>query len=305
MYGISWYQSATLFNGNRLTTGFDYQHFGGESWNKVLASGKREPGVDKQMDEFAGYADFRQDIGNRLSLNAGIRIDHHSHVGTEIIPQGGLAVHLPRNAELKAMASKGFRNPTIREMYMFPPQNPDLRPERLMNYELSFSQKLLKNTFYYGINLYYIEGDNMITVDRTSGKPLNVNTGEIENWGVEINFSYRIHPQWNLSANYSWLNMENPVIAAPEHKLFAGADFTKGRWSASTGLQYVKKLYTAVTPRETTEDFVLWNVRANYRLARYARLFVKGENLLAQHYEINAGFPMPKATFMGGVNINF
>lgn len=305
MYGISWYQSATLFSGNRLTTGFDYQHFGGESWNKVLASGEREPGVDKQMDEFAGYVDFRQDIGKRLSLNAGVRIDHHSHVGTEIIPQGGLAVHLPRNAELKAMASKGFRNPTIREMYMFPPQNPDLRPERLMNYELSFSQKLLKNTFYYGINLYYIDGDNMITVDRTSGKPLNVNTGETENWGVEINFSYRLHPQWNLSANYSWLNMENPVIAAPEHKLFAGADFTKGRWSASTGLQYVKNLYTAVTPKEITEDFVLWNIRANYRLTRHAHLFVKGENLLAQHYEVNAGFPMPKATFMGGININF
>ena len=31
MLGISWYQSATLFTGNRLTVGFDYQHFGGES----------------------------------------------------------------------------------------------------------------------------------------------------------------------------------------------------------------------------------------------------------------------------------
>ena len=36
-----------------------------------------------------------------------------------------------------------------------------------------------------------------------------------------------------------------------------------------------------------------------------ADAFVKGENLLAQRYEINAGFPMPKATVMGGVNINF
>jgi iron complex outermembrane receptor protein len=26
---------------------------------------------------------------------------------------------------------------------------------------------------------------------------------------------------------------------------------------------------------------------------------------LAQRYEINAGFPMPRATFMGGVNISF
>jgi len=27
--------------------------------------------------------------------------------------------------------------------------------------------------------------------------------------------------------------------------------------------------------------------------------------LLAQRYEINAGYPMPKATFMGGINVNF
>lgn len=94
------------------------------------------------MDEFAGYVDFRQDINSWLSLDAGVRIDHHSHVGTEWIPQGGLAFHLPRQAELKAMVSKGFRNPTIREMYMFPPQNPDLKAESLMNYELSFTGQL-------------------------------------------------------------------------------------------------------------------------------------------------------------------
>ena len=37
----------------------------------------------------------------------------------------------------------------------------------------------------------------------------------------------------------------------------------------------------------------------------FANIFVKGENLLAQRYEINTGYPMPKATFMGGINLNF
>ena len=140
MLGISWYQSATLFTGNRVTTGFDYQHFGGESWNKVLATGERKSGVDKQMDEFAGYIDFRQDINSWLSLDAGVRVDHHSHVGTEWIPQGGLAFHFPKNTEVKAMVSKGYRNPTIREMYMFAPANPELEPEKMINYEFSYSQ---------------------------------------------------------------------------------------------------------------------------------------------------------------------
>ena len=48
MLGVSWYQSATFFTGNRLTVGFDYQHFGGESWNKVLATGEHTPGVDSK-----------------------------------------------------------------------------------------------------------------------------------------------------------------------------------------------------------------------------------------------------------------
>lgn len=306
MLGVSWYQSATLFTGNRLTVGFDYQHFGGESWNRVVATGEHVPGVDKQMDEFAGYVDFRQDLGDWLSLDAGIRVDHHSHVGTEWIPQGGLSFHLPEQVEMKAMVSKGFRNPTIREMYMFPPQNPDLRPESLMNYELSFSQRILDGALSYGVNLYYIDGDNMIMTVPTDGKPKNVNTGEIENWGVEANIGYRITPRWQVNANYSWLHIENPVVAAPGHKLYAGADFTQGRWRLSTGLQYIKDLYTDVSKgQEKRESFVLWNLRANYRLCRFADIFVKGENLLAQRYEINAGFPMPKATFMGGVNIDF
>lgn len=306
MMGVSWYQSATLFTGNRLTLGFDYQHFGGESWNKVIATGEHRPGVDKKQDEFAGYIDFRQDLAHWLSLDAGVRVDHHSHVGTEWIPQGGLAFHLPKNAELKAMVSKGFRNPTIKEMYMFRMANPELEPEKLMSYELAYSQHLLNNALTYGVNLYYINGDNIIMSNGLT-PPLNINSGEIENWGLETNIGYRINQSWQLNANYSWLHMENPVLAAPEHKLYVGADFSKRRWSVSTAVQYIKGLYTSIASTGETkqEHFVLWNARGSYRLCPYAYLFIKGENLLAQRYEINAGYPMPKATFMGGIHINF
>jgi hypothetical protein len=34
-------------------------------------------------------------------------------------------------------------------------------------------------------------------------------------------------------------------------------------------------------------------------------LFAKGENLLGQRYEVNHVFPMPKATFMGGVSLEW
>ncbi len=305
MLGVSWYQSVQLFQGNRLTVGADYFHFGGEAWNQFF-DGHRETSANKSLNEVAGYVDFRQDIAAWLTLDAGARVDYHSQTGTEFIPQVGLAFHLPENAEIKAMASKGFRNPTIREMYMFPPQNPDLKPEKLWNYELSFSQRLVDNRLCYGLYVFYINGEKRIRrLPNPNGSGmLNQNSGEIENWGAEANVGYQFNPVWSVMANYSWLHMENPVLASPEHKLYGGVNFRKGRWSASTGIQYVKGLYTDLDAA-TKENFVLWDMQGSFKATNYLSFYVRGENLLAQRYEINAGYPMPKATFMGGVNINF
>ena len=238
MMGLSWYQSARLFQGNRLTVGVDWYRFGGEAWNKFVAGerdGEREDIVDKTQNEVAGYVDFRQDIGSWLAFNAGLRVDHHQQAGTEWIPQAGLAFLLPRDANIKLTASRGFRYPTLREMYMFPPQNPDLKPESMWNYEIAFSQELLEGRLSYGANLFYIDGKNLImTLPNPHGSGrINQNSGKIDNSGVEAQAAYRISKSWAANANYSFLHMERPVISAPEHKLYVGGSFTQGRWDLS------------------------------------------------------------------------
>lgn len=310
MMGISLYQSTRFFKGNRTTLGFDWFRYGGRAWNEYVSgenSGTTAELVDKHEYELAGYIDFRQDIRPWLTFNAGIRADHHSRIGIEWAPQTGLAFHLPQNMELKASASKGFRYPILREMYMFPPQNPDLQPESMWNYELAFSQRLLQGRLSYGVNLFYIDGKNLIqTLPNPDGSGmLNQNSGKIENAGMEIQAAYRINRQWTVDGNYSYLHMENPVIAAPEHKLYARTSFSHGRWNVSTGLQYINGLYTSVGKNEQQEDFVLWNLRASYRALKWLDVWARGENLLAQKYEINAGYPMPKATVMLGFHVNF
>lgn len=305
MAGVSLYQSVRMFEGNRLTIGADYFNFGGEAWNKYL-DGKRTPLVDKSRNEVAGYLDFRQNIGRWLTLDAGLRADWLAHFRAEWIPQIGLSFHLPRAVELKVSASKGFRFPTIREMYMFPPQNPDLRAERMWNYEIAASQRLLDGRLSWGVNVFYIDGDNIIlTVPNPNGSGrLNMNSGRIRNAGVEAQASWRIAPAWSIDTNYSYLYMENPVVASPEHKFHIGGAFHKGRWDVMTGVQYIANLYTN-TDSGTTEDFVLWNVRAQFRAAKWVSVWVRGDNLLAQRYCINEGYPMPRATVMGGVKFSF
>ena len=310
MMGVSLYQSTQFFKGNRITLGFDWFRYGGHAWSEYVSGeniGTTSELVDKHEDELAGYIDFRQDIGSWLTFNAGLRADHHSRIGLEWVPQAGLAFHLPHAIELKASASKGFRYPILREMYMFPPQNPDLQPESMWNYELAFSQRLMEGRLTYGVNLFYIDGKNLIqTLPNPNGSGmLNQNSGEIKNTGVEIQAAYRINRQWSVDGNYSFLHMENPVIAAPEHKLYAGANFSHRRWNVSTGIQYVEGLYTSVGENENKENFVLWNLRTSFRACKWLDIWVRGENLLAQKYEINAGYPMPGATVMAGFNLSF
>ncbi len=306
--GISFYQSAQLFEGNRTTVGIDYQHIYGNAYYTSKETGEILDTPNKQSgksyrNEIAGYIDFRQDITSWLTLDAGIRLDHHSITGTEWIPQGGIVIRPMDTGELKAMVSKGFRNPTMREMYLYPPSNTELKPERIMNYELAWKHRLC--AFTYGANIFYLKGDNLIQTMPIDGKPRNVNTGEVENYGAELEAAFRINSHWNLSTNHSFLHMKNHVLGAPQYKGFLGADFRQCCWNVIVGLQYVNGLYTQVGDDEQKENFLLLNTTVSYQVLKNLRLWIRGENLLAQKYEYNLGYPMPRATFMGGINWNF
>ena len=302
--GISWFQSAQLFTGNRVTAGIDYQHIYGHAYYTSKETGEIIDTPNKQSgkshrNDIAGYVDFRQELTTWLTVDAAMRLDHHSVSGTEWIPQSGIVIRPTGNGELKAMASKGFRNPTMREMYLYPPSNEELEPERMWNCELSWRQRI--SSLSYGMNVFYIKGDNMIqTIERK-----NVNTGEIENYGLELEADYRIGKHWQLNTNHSLLHMKNIIVATPKYKGFIGADYNCRNLTVNAGLMYIAGLHTSAGNNETKENFCLLNVSATYRLSPVVSLWLRGENLLAQRYEINQGYPMPKATFMGGVNLTF
>ena len=302
--GLSWYQCVKLFHTGRLTVGLDYMHIYGNAYYTSKKTGEILDTPNKQSahshrNEVAGYVDYRHDLLTWLTVDAGVRLDHHSVSGTEWVPQAGLVIRPIRQGEIKAMMSKGFRNPTMRELYLYPPSNEELEPERLWNYELSWRHRV--QAFNYGVNLFYIKGDNMIqTINRK-----NVNTGEVENYGAELEADWRVNDHWALSTNHSLLHMKYKVVAAPVYKGFVGIDYRCGKWLANAGVQYVNSLYTAVGDKEQKENFCLVNLSVTYALAKDISLWVRGENLLAQDYEINLGYPMPRATFMGGVSLRF
>jgi len=156
-----------------------------------------------------------------------------------------------------------------------------------------------------GLNVYYLKGDNMIQVAMVDGKPQNVNSGEIENKGIEISLGYWATGHLHFSANYSLPDMTYKILTAPEHKFYISGNYAKNRWNVSTGIQYIGNLYTQTTPPSVKESFILWNARISYQALKGLNLFLRGENLLGQSYEIMVGYLMPKATVFGGIQWHF
>ncbi len=82
-------------------------------------------------NEIAGYVMMQQGLWNDLlSLNAGVRLQQHgSQYGNEWVPQAGFILKPYAGGSLKFSFGKGFRAPNLRELYLYPPANADLKPE--------------------------------------------------------------------------------------------------------------------------------------------------------------------------------
>lgn len=305
--GFTIYESMKFWKDNDISVGIDFQHWGGHSWNTSKANPSEKSSEFKEHEnEIAGYVMMQQGLFNNiLDINAGVRLQHGSQYGNVWVPQAGLIVHPAPMSEIKFSFSKGFRSPNLRELYLYPPHNPDLKPEYMLNYELSYNQHLLDGRLMLGAALYFIDGRDMIQTQMVNGKPLNVNVGKFKNKGFELQAAWRINPLWNVSANYAYLHTDNTTLYAPKNKLDAQVSFNPGNFEFTLEDSSVWSLRNG-NP-DGTEDYTLVNFRAAYTYGETVpvTLFVKVDNITNKHYEVVYGCPMPGTTVMGGVEFKF
>jgi outer membrane cobalamin receptor len=300
--GLMFFQNFKLFKGNLTTAGFDYKTFGGIAENTKAMNGEGIVFSDTTLNEMAGYVLMQHNYKDKLIANAGVRLEIHSVYGEEWIPQAGISYNMTKKTTLKAVVSKGFRAPTIRELYMWAPANENLLPEELMNYEISWLQGI-NDKLNFEITAFHNEGSNMIKIVMDGGVPKNMNTGSFSNFGGEFMTNLRLNKSLSFNLNYSYLYMENPIIASPEHSAYFSGRYSFKKFAFSTNLQYINGLYTSVAANNIQKvNYLVLNARLSYDVNKYLNVFVAGNNLLNSEYEINLGYPMPGINVSGGLN---
>lgn len=300
MSGVNVYQSISAFNGNTITAGFDLKLYGGDAYRNPETEVYAD---DINLHEVAGYLAVKQDVW-RFTINGGLRLENHQLYGNEWVPQAGLSYRVSDATHLKFSASKGFRTPNLRELYMYAPANENLEPETSVSYDFTAIQTLFKRRLNVELNLFYTKGSNIVQVVRVDGRPQNQNVGEFTNKGVELSANYQVLANLRFNANYSYLHMNTEITGAPRHKFYAGANYAPGNFTFSAGVQLIDKLYLSTGDNAKTDSYTLVDMRAGYRPAKWIEIFAKGDNLFAVKYETMLGFPMPKTTVIGGLSFD-
>lgn len=303
--GFTAFQNFTPWTSNKLSAGVDFVHWGGHSWNVMKETSEEKSDFTGHENEVAGYVMMQQGFwGDILALNAGVRLQHSSQYGNEWVPQAGFILRPAKGSSLKFSFGKGFRAPNLRELYLYMPANPDLKPEYLYNYEVELRQVALDGRLNAGLNLYFIDGKDMIQTRPVDGRPKNLNVGSFINKGFELDLSYLILKDLLFMTNYSYLHTNGDVLYAPKNKLYAQINYTPKQWSFTLESSSIWSLKTGGPEKS---NYSLLNLRGAYTIEGHApvTLMVKADNLTNKHYEIVYGCPMPGTTIMGGVEIKF
>lgn len=298
--GVTLRQDFAFFKGNALTVLADVKSYGGCAKNRNL----EKKFVNRHVLEVGGAFLLAQDfLSDRLRTSAGLRYQDNSMYGGCLVPEFSVSFKAWRNISFDARFSKGFRSPTVREMFItaWGPYNEELEPEEVLSYEAGAKCVFFGGRVEGSLAFFLAEGSNMIKPVFFGGSMTYLNTGRFSNKGIEADISGTPLKCLRLDANYSYLDMDTPVIAAPEHKAFLSAEYSSGRFSAGANVQAVGGLYIKTGDVPVTESYFTAGADISVRISGFARAFVSGDNLTGAAYQVNYGYPMPGTVFTAGL----
>ena len=292
--GLMLYQTLKLFKNNSITVGTDIKQYGGMG-NSGMAANQ-----DIKVNEIGLYAYVQQTIVDKLTLSGGLRLENNSNFGNELVPLTGLTYRLNENTSFKGNVSKGFRSPTIMEMYLYAP-NVNLKPERMMNYEVSWLQSLLNYHLSFELTAFMVDGTNMIQVVGQYPNVQRQNVGNFNNKGIEFSSKYLINRNFALIGNYNYLITNKAILGAPRQQINLSANYSYKIWNFNFAAQHIDRLYTSISP-EKTQNYTLLNARILTKPIRNLGIFALCNNILNQTYETNYGYPLAGINFSIGIN---
>lgn len=320
----------------------------------------RYPDGGSNTQSYAVYATGLYKVSEKIILNAGLRYSSNrlyskfndttffpfpyndiTQTSNAVTFNAGI-VFLPAEGwKISGLISTGFRTPNVDDMSkvfesgngtLIVP-NPNIKPEKTLNYELSLS-KNIKSKFQVGATVWYTDYHDALSTDfstlngsptieydgNTSNVVTVVNKNSAYVWGLSGNIGAAISSHFSFSSviNYTYGRIkENPKNYPLDHvapifgKTSVVATFGKftgevfalyngAKDSANYNLRGEdNQLYSADKVNGHTPSWITANIRAAYDINKYVALQFAIENIADKYYRVFAsGLSAPGRNFV-------
>ncbi len=302
MTGGRIFQTLSLSRKFAVDFGTDVVNYGG----LALQQGETNYGGFHEITDAAGFVRTHWSPTTELLFDAGVRYQADSIFGDIVVPEFGTSWQASERVSLSGSISRGFRNPTIRELYLFPAPNPNLQPEDLWNYQATLKTRVTATTSAW-VTFYYADISNQIL---TLGQYPNLqllNGGKAMNKGIETNFRWALARRVSVNAGYAYLTSTNLAPLVPQNKVNLAIDADLKRVFLHLGVQAIGRRDSGVPSPSPAQlgGYTLASAKISFPVRRDFDVFATVDNILNQRYQVFTGYPMPGVNAAGGFTLHF
>ncbi len=193
----------------------------GQTYEEYALNGPHDLSLKKQNNQTLKlFGNYTYRLTDQLNITGALMAEDNDFVGTMFSPKADL-VYLPtENNSLRLSISRAYRTPSFIEneadfsvpvefkpFYLGQEGNRDLKPERMVAYELGYRGRFLNNTLTTNIETFYHNINNIILY---SVKPNDPGIYRFENTrsnhvrGVEASFAWKVADWWRLTMAYTY-----------------------------------------------------------------------------------------------------
>lgn len=252
-----------------------------------------------------------------LTLTAAYRHDEHSvfggygtyrFTGAYLLPAAGTRLH--------ASYGTGYRAPSLYELYApFGTGNAALQPEESMSFDIGVEQSFLDGALVADVTYFQLDTDNLIDYSYATFSYVQL-PGLTKRNGVEASLRWAVNPWLDIGGAYTYTRTRQPDGLSrpriPAHDFVLTATVRPAeKWSVTATAHAVIDTSDRISPSTGTfldvplDDYLLLDARIAYKPTEETELYVRGENLLNEKYQLVRGYGTPGVRVFAGFKASF
>lgn len=242
-----------------------------------------------------------------LTLTAGLRHDEHSVFGGDTTYRGTASyLFADTGTRLHSSLGTGFRAPSLYELYDPSYGTSTLKPENSVSFDAGVEQAFLGGRFVADVTYFRLTVDDLIDYDFSTSK-YNQVSGTTRSQGVEASFTYAATDWLDLGGSYTYTDSRKPdgsrSVLVPKHAVVLSANARPAeKWTVGADLKFVADTVDSVGK---LGDYTLLNAKVAYQLTDTTEVYLRGENLLNEHYQTVRGYGTPGISAFAGIRAKF